>query len=617
MLTAQVFSILFSFVFLCPTLAEVPPWVGPLSTRGRWIVDTNGNRFKLKSGNFYGASGTYSGSGDINIDSSHHGNENSHTMPLGLQYVSLADMLASFDQLRINSVRLPFSNEMIHDATPVQDAWVAANPQFRGLTPLQVYDEVIKALTAAGIAVILNNHTNKSKWCCGVGDGNERWNESQSDDAWVADWLFMVSRYRDNKRVVGADLYNEVRRDILNDPNWGSGDAHDWFSASQRVATRIHLEANPDILIIVEGINWAGIPVDGLYHHRPTLEPVRTLSHTLVSSNKLIYSAHFYSYTGPNHSGATGIGETSDPRYRDLSRDDLFSTMTEEAGYVAFDTQTHYVAPVWISEFGINRGSVPANDQAWFINMVDYLVDNDLDFAFWPLTGYLGPSWTDGWALLNWDPSTGRRDGLYDGNDWRADTWDRLVDSGATGFVPNVTTWKMLAMDFGDFVQSRVQQSRGDWDPGAKKASCPDDLRLVGLSRGSDRGLCTDSVLGNDLWAAGQPTTVVKDESFVSDDWAGGYTKFQCPPSYYVIGWSIRGSQVSSALCAQAAHPLGTGGTGTKWFDQGDNRPGDLGGEFDSGQYKGVCEADEYMAGIAFTTRIFSSGNPAAILCRK
>ena len=48
------------------------------------------------------------------------------------------------------------------------------------------------------------------------------------------------------------------------------------------------------------------------------------------------------------------------------------------------------------------------------------------------------------------------------------------------------------------------------------------------------------------------------------------------------------------------------------------NRPAvDLGGDFDSGQYKGVCEANEYRAGIPFTTRIGSAGNPAAILCYK
>ena len=200
-----------------------------------------------------------------------------------------------------------------------------------------MYDAVVRELTAAGLAVILNNHTNTTRWCCGV-DGNERWNASQSTAAWENDWLFMARRYRDNKRVVGADLYNEVRRNIWDDPNWGLGDDHDWFAASQRVGDRILTEANPDLLIIVEGINWTGIPVDGLPHERPTLEPVRRLSHTLVDSGKLVYSAHFYDYTGPNHSGATGTGETTDPRYRDLTPAELIDVLNRQAFFVTART---------------------------------------------------------------------------------------------------------------------------------------------------------------------------------------------------------------------------------------------------------------------------------------
>jgi endoglucanase len=132
-------------------------------------------------------------------------------MPLGLQYVPISQIIDSFEEMGINTIRLQFSNAMLHDTTPVQDSWVAANPQFKGFTPLQVYDAVIKALTDRGFAVIVNNHTNTSLWCCGI-DGNERWNESQDFNTWVSDWLLVVNRYKDNKRVVGADLYNEVRR---------------------------------------------------------------------------------------------------------------------------------------------------------------------------------------------------------------------------------------------------------------------------------------------------------------------------------------------------------------------------------------------------------------------
>ncbi|KAJ7685918.1 glycosyl hydrolase [Mycena rosella] len=595
-------------------LASVPAWTPPLSTRGRYVVDADGNRFKLKGGNWHGASGTWTGSGDINDDANHHANENAHTMPLGLQYVPIDQILDSFEELGINTIRFQFSNAMLHDTTPVQDAWVAANPQFKGMTPLQVYDVVIKALTDRGFAVIVNNHTQLSLWCCGV-DGNERWDESQSFDTWVSDWLFVVNRYKDNKRVVGADLYNEVRRDILTDPTWGGGGNADWQSASQLGADQIML-ANPDILIIVEGINWIGLPVDGLPHSRPTLTPVANLSHTLLVSGKLVYSAHFYSYTGPNHSGATGIGETTDARYRDLSRADLFAVMNSEASYVALTEEMHYTAPVWMSEFGVlGRGGQGTSDAAWFGNFVDYLVQTDADFAFWPLVGYLTNGVGNGWALMNWD-ATGKRTGLFDGDDWREAAWNELIGSaGATGAMPAVPEWKLLTLDNGDFVQSvSVRTNNGDFDNGATKGACPDNLRLIGLSHSSTRGLCTDYSYGPGLWAADRAIEVVFDERHVGADWASGYTKYQCPAGYYASGYAIRGVKLSTVLCAHASQTLGTTSR-TVWFDQGDNRADTLGGDFAPSQYKGSCEGDEYIGGVAFSTSLFRNGAPSAILC--
>lgn len=68
----------------------------------------------------------------------------------------------------------------------------------------------------------------------------------------------------------------------------------------------------------------------------------------LSVSKQLVYSAHFYDYTGPSHSGATGTGETSDRRYRDYPRNELWDVYTAQAGYVAFDGDKHYTAPVWV-----------------------------------------------------------------------------------------------------------------------------------------------------------------------------------------------------------------------------------------------------------------------------
>ncbi|MFC7635994.1 glycoside hydrolase family 5 protein [Streptomyces thermogriseus] len=601
------------------TAVNAEDWTPPLSTRGRWIVDAKGNRFKLRSGNWHGASGTWKGSGSREDDANHHAGENSGRIPLGLDRAPMAEIIAGFKEIGINSVRLPFSNEMIHDSRPVTDGAVAANPSLRGKTPLQVYDVVVRELTAAGLAVILNNHTNTTRWCCGL-DGNERWNASQSTETWENDWLFMVRRYKDNKRVVGADLYNEVRRDLWDDPNWGLGDKHDWFAASQRLGDRILTEANPDLLIIVEGINWTGLPVDGFPHGRPTLEPVRHLSHTLVDSGKLVYSAHFYGYTGPNHSGATGLGETSDPRYQDLTPAELVDVLNRQAFYVAAEQDRHFTAPVWISEFGVGgREETSARARAWFENFVDHLIRTDADFAYWPLVGWHEGRRGNGWALLHWDAS-GHRMGLYDGDDWRAAAWTRLIRAtGRTGPVAPVAHWSMLSPDHGDFIASRRMRALPDWDPGARKAVCPDGQRLLGLAHTGNRGLCSDVTTGTPANPAGTHEVVV-DERHVApgQDWAHGYSKLQCADGQYLAGYSVRGRAVSAALCVPApAGTLGTSGR-TVWFDRGDNRgPAPQGGDFAYGHYKGQCANDEYVAGIAYTGRLGSARTPDALYCRK
>ncbi|WP_372482418.1 glycoside hydrolase family 5 protein [Streptomyces bambusae] len=598
-----------------PGQALAASWAPPLSTRGRYVVDAQGNRFRLRSGNWDGAQGSWSGSGDIGDAASHHAGQNAHGIPLGLDRAPMPAIIADLHRLGLNSIRLPFSNEMLRTTRPVPDAAVAANPALRGKTPLQVFDAVVAALTADGFAVILNNHTITTRWCCAL-DGNERWNTGQTTRAWADDWVFMARRYRDNPRVAGADLYNEVRRTVLDDPNWGLGDDHDWYAAAQEAADRILTEANPDLLVVIEGINWTGIPVDGFPHGRPTLTPARTLSHTLAVSGKLVYSAHFYGYTGPNHSGATGMGETHDPRYQDLTPAELERVLYDQAFFVSAETGSHFGAPVWISEFGIGSDEQNTAPRSWFTRFTAYLTTADADFAYWPLVGWAGH---DSWALLRYDTS-GARSGVLDGGDWRAAPWTALVTTaGRTGPVAKAASWDLLTTDHRDHVQSLRTRAQGDWDSGARKAVCPDGQRLVGLSHSGGRGLCTDAPALGDLRAAGNTQTVVWDERYVpaGGDWAGGYTKLQCPPQQFLIGYSRRGDRTSAALCVPAREQLGTAGR-TVWFDRGDNRPaGSPGADFAYGHYKGQCGTDEYAAGVAFTTRVGSRGLPDALLCRR
>ncbi|MFD4320834.1 glycoside hydrolase family 5 protein [Streptomyces sp. NPDC058548] len=593
-------------------------WTAPLSTRGRYIVDANGNRFKLKASNWAGAQGTYEGSGSESDVANHQADQMSHNIPLGLDRVPIAQILKDFHALGLNSIRLPYSDAMIDDETLVPNYAVAANPQLEDKTPLEVFDAVVKALTDDGFAVILNNHTTTYRFCCSL-DGNERWNTSQTTEQWIDNWLFLTERYQSNKRVVGADLRNEVRRDWNDDPNWGWGNEHDLYEAFQKAGNAI-LEANPDMLIIMEGINWQGIPQGMFPHGRPTLTPVRNLSNTLIHSGKLVYAAHFYGFTGPNHTGSSGgwqNGETNDPRYRDLSPEDLEKVVNDQALFVT-ETGQHFTAPVWISEFGTGgRGNADAKEKDWFARFTDILAENDTDFAQWPLVG-----WTtdgkinDNWALISYDDA-GTRQSVLDSGDWRTTHWNKLVNApGKTGQVAKVNHWNMLNLDYGDQMFSLYLGRTTEWSHGNRKGVCPDGQRVVGLARSNNRGLCTDA--GQPARAEGDAITV-NDERYVKNgDWASGYNKLECPKNTFAVGYSVSGNAMVALLCAPSTRSLPTTNR-LLWFDKGDNRPasgGSVKSDWAPGAYKGQCRDDEYLAGVAFTWRWQHGGAPDALLCR-
>ena len=55
------------------------------------------------------------------------------------------------------------------------DDVVAANPDLKGKTSMEVFDATVQALADAGVMIILNNHISTAEWCCSSTDGNGLW----------------------------------------------------------------------------------------------------------------------------------------------------------------------------------------------------------------------------------------------------------------------------------------------------------------------------------------------------------------------------------------------------------------------------------------------------------
>ncbi|MGF1779429.1 glycoside hydrolase family 5 protein [Vibrio nomapromontoriensis] len=543
----------------------------PLSTQGRYIVNNCNERFKLKSVNWFGASD--------------EGN-----IPGGLRFKHRDTIVSLLKEKGFNSVRLPFSNEMLRVNDPVANWQVSANPDLVGLKPIEVFDAVVKSLTDQNIAVILNNHTTYSEWCCGL-DSNGLWYSGEyTTDRWVADWVFLTGRYKDNKAVVGADLRNEVRTaNTLHNPNWGGGDMNDWRWTAERAGNAV-LAENPDMLIIVEGINWQGA-TPALGGWRPVIEGAKTNPVNLKRPNKLIYAAHNYAYTGPRHMGADSVWYGNGPKYQDLTLEELRQTIDKEFAFVS-ELERIYTAPIWLSEFGANFDPSKASDleKKWLENIVDLLIEKDYSFAWWPLnaTRVQQVIKLDDYALLTEDWGQFR-------NDWRFEHIDRLLThEGKQGIVGSYAEWRLVNFEGHDNNQS---QTISDWDNGANKGTCVDGMRVIGVAQW-DRILCSDMSYGN-LWPDNPHTVTVTSETRPRGyDWAWGTTKYECPKGYYVAGVSSRSWGTSGVLCAESKNPLGEQ-CKTLWFDWGDNRLSQKGADWAPGVYKSQAADNQYIAGVA------------------
>jgi endoglucanase len=347
----------------------------PLSVNGRYIVDANGNRVRLAGVNWFGAHEDFG-------------------VVTGLHRVhrwALAEYVAS---LGFNSVRLPFSLSMLSQTTPVPDYCLAANADLEGKTPLEIYDACVEALTAAGLIVIPNCHLLDRGWCCANDDQNGLWfNEAWTAAQFTAGWQTITTRYRSNALVAAMDIKNEPRPATLNGttltPSWGNGSQTDFQAMYTATGNAIH-EIDPDVLIICEGLSYAG-----------DLTGVETHPVVLTKPGKVVYSMHDYPwYHAANQAQAA------------------YSAQMNKAGGYLLAGQ---VAPVWLGEFGIDEGGMAnfglgptsqagnAATGVWWKNIHAWLTQTDADWCWWGLNAQhpQGTTPNTGKLQFNWGDRAG------------------------------------------------------------------------------------------------------------------------------------------------------------------------------------------------------------------
>lgn len=318
----------------------------PLHTQSRWVLDASGKRFKLASVNWYGA-------------------ESPDFVVAGLDILPLSQLAGLIRQLGFNSVRLPFSNELIEKNPQVAASRLSANPPLVGLSALEILDRIIAALAAQGLVVILDDHVSRADWCCSDTDGNGLWYSSTyPESAWLADWRTVAARYRSQPAVVGVELRNELRAANGVTPVWGGGDpARDWRAAAQRAGNAV-LAENPALLVVVGGLAYS-TDFSGA-----SSQPI-----SLDVADRLVWGPHDYSWF---HSGS----------------EDYSSLKTATGNHWGFllAQGRAYTAPVWVSEFGTCNTaddcvSATSGQGLWFQSFLRVLDDADVDWSCWAFNG--------------------------------------------------------------------------------------------------------------------------------------------------------------------------------------------------------------------------------------
>ncbi|WP_286183014.1 Calx-beta domain-containing protein [Mycobacterium sp. PO1] len=376
-----------------PGSGVAPGW---FSTSGNQIVDSAGNPVQIAGINWFGM-------------------ESDIFTPHGLWTRNYQDMMDQMVALEFNTIRLPYSSEMLHTTKMPSGIDFYRNPELAGLTPIEIMDEVIRYAGEVGLRVILDHHRSSA----GAGaTANGLWYEGQYTEAqWIADWQMLAARYADDPTVIGADLHNEPHNGT-----WGGGGATDWAAAAERAGNAI-LAVNDNWLIFVEGVAsyegqhyWWGGNLMGVAD-RPIVLDV---------ADRVVYSPHDYPnsvYAQPWFQGAD-FGDALPDKFEQMW------------GYI----YEQNIAPIYLGEFG-TRLSDP-KDVVWYEAITSYLsgdFDNDgtIDIA----AGTEDMSWT----FWSWNPNSTDTGGIL-ADDWNTVNANKLVylealqfdfDEGTSGVLAN------------------------------------------------------------------------------------------------------------------------------------------------------------------------------------
>lgn len=367
------------------TSSPGPPSAGTgfWHTDGLRIVDASNRTVRIASVTWYGM-------------------ESSYWVPAGLDYQPYARIMDLVKQLGFNTIRLPYSNEMV-ETNPIVTEKVRANPQLLGMHAMDVMDLVVRYAHQVGLKIILDDHRCRASRPKRVNYLVEPawYAPGYPESSWIADWQTLARRYRNDDAVIGFDLRNEPHTNgpgpwnlhayLTQGATWGSyasvdNLATDWRLAAER-AGNAALAVNPHLLMFVEGIQLYPSGISGAmasYWWGSILTPVKQYPVIFRVPHQLVYSPHDW-----------GPWKWNMYWFRHVSYASMQRIWRQNWSFLLDDPHAPYAAPIWIGEFGTCTNNPqcvdvqkPGNQAAWFHLLLRYLREHpQVGWSFFALNG--------------------------------------------------------------------------------------------------------------------------------------------------------------------------------------------------------------------------------------
>jgi endoglucanase len=358
---------------------------GFLSASGSHLVDSTGATVRLTGINWFG----------METD-----NKTFHGLWANVTWRSMIDHMA---QLGYNTIRVPYSDAALAPGAQATSVNTFTNPDLVGLSPLQILDQVISYAGGKGMRIFLDRHRPTP-----AGQTALWYTSGVPESTWISNMQMLATRYRNNSTVIGIDLHNEPHAEGT-EPNstgscWACGvTARDWRLAAERGGNAV-LQANPNLLIIVEGVSCISGGIPNAFDNIPdppcgwwggNLSAAGQFPVRLSAPNKLVYSPHEY--------GISVFHQTwfDDPAFPE----NLPAIWNSMWGYLAQQN----TAPLLLGEFGSTLAD--PKDAVWLRRLVQYMGTgtSGMSFTYWawnPNSGDTGGIVQDDWVTVNQNKQT-------------------------------------------------------------------------------------------------------------------------------------------------------------------------------------------------------------------